>query len=260
MSLRHHSPRHRTAALAAAALLTLLPAVPAAAVPSAAAPAAAAGEGCSATSGVTVLVDSTALGGALEVGCAPEAGGSGAEALETAGFSATRADSGLICAVDAMPDPCPTEFTGEYWSYWQGAADGEWTAAMVGPDDVVTEAGTVEGWFWSDGMTPPTTTPAEAIEMVATEDAGADDAATDEDEGATADDGAADDETPAAGDAGTTGAQDADADADTATSSTPLVVGGALLLAGLLAAVVLLRRRSAGATGDGRTTAPDDRA
>ena len=121
-----------------------------------AAPAAAAAEGpCTDADGVTVVVDFTDLGGEVEVGCATDPA-TGTEALQAAGFVDTRDDSGLICAIDAQPDPCPAEFTGSYWSYWHAEQGGEWETYMEGSDTAVPAAGAVEGWRYSDGTAGPT--------------------------------------------------------------------------------------------------------
>ncbi len=138
---------HLRAALAAAALAPLL-------VPVLAGPAQAAPSGpCTDPAGVTVVVDATALGGQVTIGCA-SAPATGTAALEEAGFTDTRDSSGLICAIDAQPDPCPTTFPGQYWSYWY-AQDGTWQAYAEGSDTAVPAPGGVEGWAWSDGSDSP---------------------------------------------------------------------------------------------------------
>jgi hypothetical protein len=143
---------HLRAALAAAALAPLLVTVlvgPAQAAPTGP---------CTDPAGVTVVVDATALGGQVTVGCA-SAPATGTAALEEAGFTDARDSSGLICAIDAQPDPCPTTFSGQYWSYWY-AQDGTWQAYAEGSDTAVPAPGGVEGWAWSDGSTPPGVDPA----------------------------------------------------------------------------------------------------
>jgi hypothetical protein len=105
-----------------------------------------------------VVVDATALGGQVVVGCA-SAPATGTAALEEAGFTDTRDASGLICAIDGQPDPCPATFPGQYWSYWY-AQDGTWQAYAEGSDTAVPAPGGVEGWAWSDGSTPPAADPA----------------------------------------------------------------------------------------------------
>lgn len=136
----------RRAALVAA--FSLLPVV-------LAGPAQAAADGaCTDPAGVTVVVDATALGGDVSIGCADGSPATGTEALEQAGFSDTRDASGLICAIDALPDPCPTTFAGEYWSYWYAEGD-TWQAYLEGSDTAAPPPGGVEGWRWSDGSAGP---------------------------------------------------------------------------------------------------------
>ena len=120
---------------------------------------------CTDGQGVTVVVDFTDLGGDVEIACATDAS-TGTAALTSAGFTDTRDASGLICAIDSLPDPCPTEFTGSYWSYWY-AEDGAWQAWMEGSDTAVPVAGAVDGWRYSDGTAVPGVDPAELL----TEDA-----------------------------------------------------------------------------------------
>lgn len=102
---------------------------------------------------VTVVVDFVDLGGEVEVGCATP-GVTGSEALLEAGFIDTRDTFTMICAIDGLPDPCPEEFTGEFWSYWY-AEDGAWQMYLEGSDTAVTVAGGVEGWRYSDGSEGP---------------------------------------------------------------------------------------------------------
>lgn len=104
--------------------------------------------------GVTVVVDFTDLGGQLETGCATDPA-TGIEALQQAGFTDTRDPAGMICAIDARPDPCPETFAGSYWSYWYGGQDGTWQVWMEGSDTSVPAAGGFEGWRYNDGSTGP---------------------------------------------------------------------------------------------------------
>ncbi len=117
---------------------------------------------CADESGVTVVVDATELEGDVIVSCAADPA-TGTEALAQAGISETRDPSGYICAVDGLPDPCPTEFTGSYWSYWTAAPGGVWTAYAEGSDTAVPAAGTVEGWRYGDGTQPPAVAPADVL-------------------------------------------------------------------------------------------------
>ena len=108
--------------------------------------------------GVTVVVDFTDLGGELETGCATDPA-TGIEALQQAGFTDTRDPAGMICAINARPDPCPETFAGSYWSYWYGGTDGTWQVWMEGADTSVPAAGGFEGWRYSDGSTGPSVLP-----------------------------------------------------------------------------------------------------
>lgn len=188
---------------------------------------------CTDGEGVTVVVDLTDLGGEVEVGCATDAG-TGTEALQAAGFTDTRDASGMICAVDDLPDPCPTEFEGSFWSYWFAGDDGTWQTYMEGSDTAVPEAGGVEGWRYSDGSAGPTLSPTEALALEpaeAEQDATAD--ATEE----TADDAAAGD-----ADEQTTVTQGSPV--ETTGGVSPVLLAGAGVIAVLAAGAVLLRRRS----------------
>lgn len=152
------APHH----LLASALLLLLSAT---AVPAAAAGAEADAPtpvgACTDGSGVTVVVDLTDLEGELEVGCAAGDPATGREALTAAGFTATDASSGMICAINASPDPCPETFAGSYWSYWSAAPTGPWTAQEVGADGSDPAPGGFEGWRYNDGASGPGVLPAE---------------------------------------------------------------------------------------------------
>ncbi len=127
---------------------------------------------CADPDGVSVVVDSTELGGDVVVGCAPSPA-SGTEALAQAGFAEARDPSGFICAVGGLPDPCPTEFTGSYWSYWSAAADGEWVSYAEGSDTSDPAAGSVEGWRYGDGSVPPEAAPADVAPGTGTDAAAA---------------------------------------------------------------------------------------
>lgn len=104
--------------------------------------------------GVTVIVDFSDLGGEVASGCAEGDPASGREALESAGFAAVNDVNGMICTIDAQPDPCPTEFEGSFWAYWQ-VVDGEWVSSTVGADGSDPAPGGIEGWRYNDGTVPP---------------------------------------------------------------------------------------------------------
>lgn len=213
--------------VAAGATLLPLGAAAAAPLPATAVPD---GAACADDTGVTVVVDLTDLGGEVEVGCAEGTPATGAEALVDAGFTDTRDGAQMICAIEGLPDPCPTTFEGSWWSYWSAEPGGDWVAYEVGADQATPEPGAVEGWRYFDGSAGPTVTPADALataatDETATDETGADDTAAD----------ASDDAAPAQGEPG---------------SVTPLVLGVALAVL-LVAAVVGLTRRRRDPHGPG---------
>lgn len=126
-----------------------------------AAPASANEGACGEDEGVTVVVDFTDIGGAIEVGCASGDPVSGRSALEAAGFAATDSQPGMICAIGALPDPCPATFEGSYWSYWNSSDGGEWVSYQVGADSSDPAPGEMEGWRYNDGSTGPGIAPAD---------------------------------------------------------------------------------------------------
>ncbi|WP_420113190.1 hypothetical protein [Pseudactinotalea sp.] len=131
--------------------------------------------------GVLVVVDFTDLGGEVETGCAEGDPESGRAALEAAGFTPEDSSPGLICTIDGQPDPCPTEFDGNYWAYWQ-VVDGEWEASMIGADEADPAPGGIEGWRYNDGSVPPPLPAAggEASDDTATSDPATDDTTSDD--------------------------------------------------------------------------------
>ncbi|UFU02083.1 hypothetical protein LQF12_11230 [Ruania suaedae] len=152
-------------ALAAAAALTTASLAGAFGAPSAGAEATSApvGAACAEGAGVSVVVDFTDVGGDIEVGCAEGDPATGREALESAGFTPEDSQPGLICTIDGLPDPCPEEFDGNYWSYWSAEAEGEWTSYQVGADEADPAPGALEGWRYFDGSEGPGIAPADAL-------------------------------------------------------------------------------------------------
>lgn len=128
-----------------------------------AAPAVAADYVCT---GVTVVVDSTDIGGELAVVCAEGEQETGRAALTAAGFTTTDSQPGFLCAINSMPDPCPEVFDGNFWSYWHSAPDGEWESYQVGADSSTPAVGSIEGWRYNDGTTPPGITPSDVRDAV----------------------------------------------------------------------------------------------
>ncbi|HEY3436603.1 MAG TPA: hypothetical protein VGK35_02835 [Actinotalea sp.] len=225
-------PRHLVPALALAALLAM-PSAAQAVVPAADPPSGA----CTDPAGITVVVDQTDLGGEVKVGCAPAAA-TGTAALEAAGFTDTRDASGMICAIDSLPDPCPAEFTGSYWSYWYATPGGAWQTYQEGSDTAVPQPGNVEGWRYSDGSAGPTLA-APVAGVTATTDAAV-----------PVESATASPEVTASATEGQEQAAESGSDpADPGTS--PVLVGGLVLLVLLAAAALLVVRRRSAASGHG---------
>ncbi|CAM3564451.1 hypothetical protein OCAE111667_15565 [Occultella aeris] len=165
--MRHPKPPVTRIAAAAAIGLGLLTVLPTAA--GADAGPAPAGACLTADQGVTVVVDFTDVGGEVEAGCAEGDPTSGREALELAGFTPADSTPGLICTIDSLPDPCPTEFDGNFWSYWTAEPGADWVSATVGADEADPAVGGYEGWRYFDGSAGPTVTSADVA--AAAEDA-----------------------------------------------------------------------------------------
>lgn len=110
---------------------------------------------CATGTGITVVVDFTDVGGTTETGCALGVAGTGRDALASAGFAAQDSAPGMICAIDSVPDPCPTTFEGSFWSYWHARPGEAWTGYLVGADSSAPVQGEVEGWRYNDGSVGP---------------------------------------------------------------------------------------------------------
>ncbi|MEV0392077.1 hypothetical protein [Polymorphospora rubra] len=126
------------------------------------APRAAYAAACTGTTGVTVVVDFTALGGSIEVRCAPGDPATGLAALQGAGFAVTgtaRWGLAFICRLDGLPtaatEPCVnTPPASAYWSYWHAPAGGSWSYSTLGATSYNPAPGTVEGWSFGSGAAP----------------------------------------------------------------------------------------------------------
>lgn len=134
------------AALAAAATCVLGPA---------AAPASAAS--CSTASGVSVVVDPGALGGALTTVCDTGSGQVAATRYADIGVSLSyvQRQPGFVCRVNEVPatDPCVnTPPTNAYWAlWWTDGESGSWTYASIGVTGLqVPEGGAVALAWQSD--------------------------------------------------------------------------------------------------------------
>lgn len=141
--------------------------------------------GCGNDTGVTVVVDMTALGGDVVVRCASGPGGSGytgLDALEDAGFSVTgtqRWGKAFVCRIQGRPSaseslviPGDDDYRERcantppqtaYWGYWYASNGGSWKYSSSSASSRSTTAGGFEGWSFSlqsSGETgPPAFTP-----------------------------------------------------------------------------------------------------
>ncbi|TVP64490.1 MAG: hypothetical protein EA340_13590 [Nitriliruptor sp.] len=111
--------------------------------------------------GVWVVVDARAAGGSLSTRCAPGSPTTGLAALEQAGYAYAFVPSipGMVCTIDARPDPCNGAPASAYWSYWYAEQGGSWTYATVGAGARTPPPGSVEGWRFGDGSAAPGTAP-----------------------------------------------------------------------------------------------------
>lgn len=117
------------------------------------------GQACIGDSGVTVVVDFTDLGGAIEIGCAEGDPASGREALTAAGFEPADGSPGLICTIAALPDGCPPFDGVNFWAYFSGEAGSDWAQQMAGADGIDPAPGAIDAWRYNDGSAGPGVTP-----------------------------------------------------------------------------------------------------
>lgn len=110
---------------------------------------------CAEGTGVTVVVDFSDVGGSTTTGCATGDPETGRDALAAAGFASEDSTPGMICTIDALPDPCPETFDGSYWSYWHALPGEAWTSYLVGADTSAPVRGEIEGWRYNDGSVGP---------------------------------------------------------------------------------------------------------
>ena len=117
---------------------------------------------CSGSTGVTVVVDFGSLGGGVQTGCAGGNPGSGLAALSGAGHGYTFVprQPGLVCQLDARPNPCNGAPGTAYWSYWHASRGGSWSYSTLGAGGYDPAPGTVEGWAFGAGRQPGTAPPA----------------------------------------------------------------------------------------------------
>lgn len=118
---------------------------------------------CTGTSGVTVVVQ---FPDHTEVACAPGDPSSGFDALDRAGFDATRVVKfpGALCRIDGVPDasadPCQNmPPASAFWKYFHAKPGGSWVASTDGADGYNPKPGSVEGWRFGSGAEPETPPP-----------------------------------------------------------------------------------------------------
>jgi hypothetical protein len=102
---------------------------------------AAAASDCSGTAGVTVIVDFTHFGGAIERGCEPGTPADALDAVHDAGFTTAgtaRYGDAFVCRIDSLPSPKAEACTDTppaqaSWSfYFARPTDRTWTYSTVG--------------------------------------------------------------------------------------------------------------------------------
>jgi hypothetical protein len=127
----------------------------AAGVLGAAAPASAAS--CTSGSGVTVVVDPGALGGALMSTCDSGSGQAASARYADAGVAITyvQRQPGFVCRVDGAPatDPCVnTPPTDAYWGlWWTDGTSGTWTYSSLGVTGLQVPEGGAVALAWQQG-------------------------------------------------------------------------------------------------------------
>lgn len=116
---------------------------------------------CPEVDGVTVVVDFGALGGGVQVRCAPGDPDNGYAALSDAGFAVdgTLRSPSFLCRIDGQPtaatDPCVVPSPPwAYWSYWIADRGGAWCYSDTGMYGRNPPRGTVEGWAFVSGSNP----------------------------------------------------------------------------------------------------------
>jgi hypothetical protein len=132
---------------------------------------------CSATSGVTVIVDFTHFaGGKVERGCAPGDPTNGLQALHAAGFSSAgtaQYGDAFVCRIDGLPtakvEACAvTPQPSAYWAYWYARpSDSAWTYSAVGVLDFDPKPGSIEAFAFGNHA-PPSVAPSAAMPTTTT--------------------------------------------------------------------------------------------
>ena len=124
---------------------------------------------CGETKGVTVVVDDGLAGGTL-IGCAAGDPTTGLDALLKSGHAYTflPGQPGLVCTINAKPDPCNNAPTNAYWSYWHAQPGGSWSYGSTGAGSHNPEPGSIDGWSFGSGKPPSSRPPAATTTGTAT--------------------------------------------------------------------------------------------
>jgi hypothetical protein len=131
---------------------------------------------CTSTSGVTVVVDFTALRGHVERGCAPGAPATGLAALKEAGFLVAGTEQygdAFVCRINGLPDPgqqsCETTPPANaYWAYFHAVGGATtWSFSALGAASYTPPPGSIDGWAFGSGA-PPSVPPQEVTTTTTT--------------------------------------------------------------------------------------------
>lgn len=124
---------------------------------------------CGETKGVTIVVDDGLAGGTV-IGCAAGDPTTGLDALLKSGHAYTflPGQPGLVCTINAKPDPCNNAPTNAYWSYWHAQPGGSWSYGSTGAGSHNPEPGSIDGWSFGSGKPPSSRPPAATTTGTAT--------------------------------------------------------------------------------------------
>jgi hypothetical protein len=127
---------------------------------------------CTATTGVTVIVDFSHFGGKIERGCAPGHPADTLTALHAAGFATAgtvQYGDGFVCRIDGLPTPqhdacTATPPSTAYWAFWHARpTDTAWTYTDVGVLDYRPAPGSIAAFAFGahalPGLTPAAALP-----------------------------------------------------------------------------------------------------
>jgi hypothetical protein len=121
---------------------------------------------CTTTSGVVIVVDFSAFGGAINRQCYPDitASTTAYGAMNAEGFT-TQGDShdgdAFVCRINDLPspaqDPCvDTPPTSAYWAFWiANPGQASWSVSPLGAMSLAPKPGSTELWWFGNGASPP---------------------------------------------------------------------------------------------------------